>query len=63
MTELKTRDRTGDFIPIYAAVNLANLPRPTDDGSVTNSQFMASLRKFRQELVTKETLISRGELI
>ena len=62
MTELKTRDRTGDFIPIYAAVNLANLPR-TDDGSVTNSQLMASLRKFRQELVTKETLISRGELI
>ena len=34
--EIKNRDRTNAFLPIFAAINLHNI-RTTDDGVVTNS--------------------------
>ena len=55
VNEMRARDKSSAFLPIYAATSLHNIPT-TDDGSVTNAQLLASWRSIQQNLVSKNEL-------
>ena len=52
LNELKTRDKAGTFVPVFAAINLHNLP-VTEDGTVTSSQLLATWRDVRSDTTTQ----------
>ena len=49
LSEMRNRDKTAAFTPIFAAINLRNLPT-TNDGSISNFQLAASLRAMLQTI-------------
>ena len=53
--EMRSRDKSNTFLPVFAATNLNNIPC-SETGDVTNSQIFAGLKDIRQSMLFKESV-------
>ena len=55
LTEMRKLDDANEWQPTCVAMDLSNFPQ-SEDGTVPNSQILASLHSMRGDLVSKDTL-------
>ena len=57
LQEMRVRDASGDFQPVCVAIDYSNIPQ-SEDGSVSNSQILATLQMMRKEFVSFDSMNS-----